>query len=195
MIKVADSRYNLPFKRRKEGRTNYKQRLKLAKSGKPRLVTRKTGKQNIVQLVEIEKLGDYIITSANSKALEDYEWKGHQGNLPSAYLTGYLLGKRAINEGAEEAVHDIGLHVPSKGSRIFAMLKGALDAGLEIPHGEQKIPEEERIKGEHIANYASSMEENEKQEKFSKYLEKGLDPVDLPDHFEEVKENIDEDFK
>ena len=194
MIKVADSRYNLPFKRREEGRTDYEQRLKLAKSGKPRLVTRKTGRQNIVQLVKIEKPGDKIITSANSKALEKYNWKGHEGNLPSAYLTGYLLGKKAINEGEEEAVHDIGLHVPSKGARIFSMLQGALDAGLEIPHGEDKIPEEERIRGEHIANYASSMEKSEKENKFSRYLEKDLDPVDLPDHFEEVKENIDEDF-
>ncbi len=191
---MTDSRYNLPFKRRREGRTDYEQRLKLVKSGKPRLITRKTENQSIVQLAEIQEQGDKIITSAQSKALENYGWKSHTGNLPAAYLTGYLLGKRAQEEGIKEGVHDIGLHVPSKGSKVFSMLKGALDAGLVVPHGEEKIPEENRIRGEHIAEYASSMDSEEKRKTYSRYNEKDLDPENLPEHFEEVKSNIDEEF-
>jgi large subunit ribosomal protein L18 len=33
---------------------------------------------------------------------------------------------------------------------VFAALKGMVDAGLEIPHGDQVLPDEDRINGAHI---------------------------------------------
>ncbi len=45
---------------------------------------------------------------------------------------------------------DIGLQTPQKGAKIFASLKGIVDAGVEIPHSEDILPSEERIRGEHI---------------------------------------------
>ena len=39
------------------------------------------------------------------------------------------------------------------GARVFAALKGAVEAGLEIPHGEEILPSDERAKGAHIAAY------------------------------------------
>jgi len=77
-------------------------------------------------------------------------WEGSTSNVPAAYLTGYLAGKRAVQKGIEEAVLDIGLHVPTKGSRVFATLKGLIDAGLRIPSDKDILPSDERIRGEHI---------------------------------------------
>ena len=85
-----------------------------------------------------------------------------------------------------------GLKASIKGSKVFAALKGAVDAGLEVPHGEFIFPDDERIRGEHIANYAESLDDEEVAKKFSKYLERGLQPVDLPENFDETKNKIDE---
>ena len=67
------------------------------------------------------------------------------GNLPAAYLTGYLAGKRASEKGMNDAVLDIGLKEPAKGAAVFAALKGMLDAGLEIPHGKEVLPPKDRL--------------------------------------------------
>ena len=92
----------------------------------------------------------------------------------------------------EYAILDIGLRSPIKGSKIFAALKGAVDAGLEVPHGDFIFPEDERIRGEHVANYAESLDAEEVAKKFSKYFERGLNPKDLPENFDETIKNIDE---
>jgi len=56
-------------------------------------------------------------------------------------------------------VLDIGLAAISNGNRVFAALKGMVDAGLEIPHGESVLPVESRLNGEHIdESYASVVE-------------------------------------
>jgi len=83
-------------------------------------------------------------------------------NTSAAYLTGYLAGKLALQKGIKEAILDIGLQRPVKGSRVFAALKGLLDAGLEIPHGEDIFPSEERIKGLHISEEVGKMFEEVK---------------------------------
>ena len=77
-------------------------------------------------------------------------------------------------------------------AQVFAALKGAVDAGLDIPHGDFIFPEDERIRGEHIANYAESLDAEEVAKKFSKYFERGLNPKDLPENFDETIKNIDE---
>ena len=43
-----------------------------------------------------------------------------------------------------------------------------------------------------IANYAESLDDDEVNKKFSKYFERGLNPVDLPENFDETIKNIDE---
>lgn len=73
------------------------------------------------------------------------------------------------------------------------MLKGALDAGLEMPHEEEVLPDEERVSGSHVAEYARELKSNNEEEykrRFSRYLARGLAPEDLPKHFEEVKNKI-----
>lgn len=143
-------RYHVPFRRRREGKTDYRQRLRLLKSGLPRAVVRITNRKVIVQIAEYHPEGDRIITSALSSELAKMGWKRGLKSLPSAYLTGLLAGKRAVDKGVKKAILDIGLHVPVKGSRVFAALQGMLDAGLEIPHGEEKLPDEDRLLGAHL---------------------------------------------
>ena len=192
-------RYRVPWRRRREGKTNYYKRLKLIKSGKPRMVVRKTLNYIIVQFAEARIEGDRMIAVAHSRELvKKYGWKGGTKNTAAAYLTGLLAGYRARLAGVEEAVLDIGLNVPSPGARVFAALKGALDAGIRIPHSEEILPSEERIRGEHIALWAEERAKNDPERykrQFSKYLERGFKPEHLPDHFQEVVERIRREYE
>ncbi|AHL23763.1 50S ribosomal protein L18 [Thermococcus nautili] len=192
-------RYRVPFRRRREGKTNYHKRLKLLKSKKPRLVVRKSLNHHIAQIIVYDPKGDRTIVSAHTRELiRDFGWKGHTGNTPSAYLLGLLIGYKAKQAGVEEAILDIGLHPPTRGSSIFAVLKGAVDAGLNVPHSEEIFPEDYRIRGEHVANYAKALKEEDEaayRRQFGGYLVKGLEPEKLPEHFEEVKAKIIEKFE
>jgi large subunit ribosomal protein L18 len=194
---AKDSRYCVQLRRRREGKTDYKARKALVLSGKPRLVARCTLKNVIAQIIVAKPHGDEVLVSAHSRELKKYEWKAPNGNLSAAYLTGLLCGLKAKAKGVKEAVLDVGLYSPSKGARVFAVLKGVLDAGLSVPHSEEKLPDEKRIEGEHIAKYAASLASNpeEYQSKFSQYLTQKLPPEDLPKHFAKVKKEIFAAFK
>jgi len=191
--------YSVPFRRRKEGKTDYRLRKKLILSGLPRLVVRKTNRNIIAQLVRATVIGDVVIASAHSRELrKKYGWLGDLNNLPAAYLTGLLCGLKAAKKGVEEAVLDIGLHTPSRGAAVFAVMKGFIDAGIEVPHDESILPDETRIRGEHIAKYAEMLasESMEKYTKyFSEYLNRNLPPQKLPEHFDTVKEKILAEFR
>lgn len=189
------SRYKIAFKRRKEGKTNYGVRLKLINLEKCRLVVRSTSKHTLVQIIKVKKEGDQTMVAAHSQEIKGMGWLGSGKNTSSAYLTGYLCGKKALKEGIDEAVLDIGLKTSIKGSKVYAALKGAVDAGMNIPHNETILPAEERIRGETVAQYAQSLEKSELEKKFSQYLAKGLSPDQLPDHFESIKQKIEAEVK
>jgi len=155
-------RYRVPFRRRREGRTDYRQRQRLLRARVPRAVVRLSHRNANVQFISYDPVGDKILAAATSKELAKLGWTGATGNLPAAYLTGYLAGKRAAKSGIEEAVLDIGLKGPAKGSAVFAALKGMIDAGIDIPHGEEVIPAEDRINGAHIDENMGKMIEEVK---------------------------------
>jgi len=165
--------YTMPFKRRRLGKTDYKKRLKLLLSKKPRLVVRKSLKYIRTQIIEFDKTGDKTIVAASSEELKKLGWKFAFDNLPAAYLTGLIMGKRAVKKGVKEAVLDSGLYSSTSGNRIYAAVKGVIDAGLKIPVSEEVFPKGERIKGLHIANYL---------DKFKS----------LPEQFEKIKKKIGE---
>jgi len=76
-------------------------------------------------------------------------------------------------------------------------LKGFIDAGIEVPHNPKISPPEERIKGEHIVEYAKKLKvENPEKYKlqFSKLLSRNFKPEDYVKHFEEIKKKISEEF-
>ena len=69
------------------------------------------------------------------------------------------MAKAAISAGHNEAILDIGLAASTSGNRVFAALKGMVDAGMEIPHGEDVLPDDDRINGSHIdASIAKAVE-------------------------------------
>ena len=144
-------RYHVKPRRHRERKTDYRLRLKLLRSKKPRIVVRKSLKAIRVQFVEYSPVGDKILASAISNELtKQYGWKHSVSTTPAAYLTGYLAGKRAKEKGIEQGVLDIGLYHPTKGSTLFASLKGVLDAGIKCPHDAEMLPKEDRINGVHL---------------------------------------------
>jgi len=185
--------YRVPFRRRREGKTDYMARRALIRSGLPRLVIRKSLNNTIIQVVEARIEGDKIVVSANSNELEKlFGWKGDTGNIPASYLTGFLCGKRASSKGTTNAVLDMGIQSHSKGTRIFAALKGVLDANVQVPFDEEILPSEERVRGDHIAEYAKSLSSDPERynRAFSRYLSRGLKPEAIVDEFMKVKEKI-----
>ena len=179
MAKVT-KRYKSPHRRRAEKKTDYRRRLALVKSGKTRLVIRRTSSHIRVQFVSYIPEGDKTLVTATSQELAKYGWKSGTGNLPAAYLTGLLAGTKAKGK-VSEAVLDIGVQVSTKGSRIYAALKGVMDAGVSVPHDPEIIPKDDRIKGGHIANWSAKAS----KPSFSKY-----DPKEISKNFEETKANI-----
>jgi len=195
MAKSAN--YRVQLRRRREGKTDYQARKALVISGKLRLVTRGSLKNANVQIIQAKTTGDLVLTSANSKELaRSFGWKAPTGNIPAAYLTGFLCGMKAKSKGFKEAILDIGLVAPTKGARIFAMLGGVIDAGIDVPFSEEKLVKE-HYKGDQIAKYAKKLGvgSDEYNKKFASYLAAGIAPEKLPEHFTSVKANIVASFK
>ncbi len=141
----------VPHRRRREGRTDYRKRLRLLKSSKPRFCIRRSLNNTICQIIQYKPKGDVTIVSSDSRELKKMGWSFHRGNIPSAYLTGYLCGLRAKKKKIESCVLDTGLYPSIKGSRIYAALKGVVDSGVEIPHSKEILPPEDRVKGKHTS--------------------------------------------
>ncbi len=138
------------FRRERELKTNYKTRLALVKSRGERLVVRISNKNVTCQIIVHGEAGDKVLASGSSKELQKLGWKTARSNAPSCYLTGYLCGKKAKKAKVSKAILDVGLRSVVKGSNLFAALKGAIDAGIEIPHDESVLPSKDRIEGAHI---------------------------------------------
>ncbi len=149
MTQATGPLFQVHFRRRREGRTDYQKRLSLLKSRKPRLVVRKTLRSVIAQVVQFSEKGDLVLARADSKELSDYGFAGKR-NTHSAYLTGLLVGKKAAKAGVKDFVLDIGLYAPTKGSLLFACCKGAVDAGLHTAFSIESFPSEARMHGEHV---------------------------------------------
>ena len=145
----------IPRRRRLEAKTDYKARFSLLKAEKLRLVIRKTNRYIIVQIVSSDTAQDKVVLGMSSKILLSQglpkESSGSLKSLGAAYLTGFLLGKNALKSGIKEVILDMGMYASIKNSRIYAALKGAVDAGLNIPHNKEVLPQMESIKSEKMA--------------------------------------------
>lgn len=185
--------YTVQFRRKREGATNYRKRLKILISNKPRLVIRKSLKNIQAAIVVYDKKGDIVKVSCHSSNLKKFGWVYGTGNLPAAYLVGFLLGKRA--KKINDAILDMGLNKSVRGSRIYAVLAGALDAGLKVLYNKEILPSKERIMGKHIINYAGLLKKDEPlfKRQFSFYLKNNKDPFNIDKTFEEVKNNINKE--
>ncbi len=189
-------RYKRSFRRRYDGKTDYHKRLKLLKSRKLRVVIRASNDHIRVQIVESKFGGDNVLISAFSKELASkYGWSANSGNIPAAYLTGYLAGLRAKTKNIQDAIFDLGIFYHK--NRVLAACKGLIDTGLIIPYREEFFPEElkERIKGIHIENYAKNLKSNEPEKYeqiFSGYLKKQkLNPQKISQMFSDSLKQIE----
>jgi large subunit ribosomal protein L18 len=182
--------YTSTFRRIRERKTNYRKREKLL-IGKKDFVTVNVSDQNVsAQLIRPNLLGDTVMASVHSNELLSYGWKGSRKNIPSCYLVGLLLGKKCIQKKITKAILYIGKrHFTTK---IAACLKGLSEAGLVMPFSENIIPPEERIQGNHIAEYAKKLKTNDDlyKSRFSSNLSSGLEPEKYSIHFSEVKDRI-----
>lgn len=170
------------YRRKKEGRTDYRKRLRLLHSGKPRLVIRKSLRYIIAHIVVYEPDGDKTIVFAHSKELKKLGFPAPKRNLPTAYLVGLLIAKKACNSSIKEAIPDLGLHPGIKGTLPMAVLKGARDGGLIIPFHDSILPEQNRIEGRHIAHYAQHNKE--------RFIHYGMNPDELLRIINEVKQKL-----
>jgi large subunit ribosomal protein L18 len=175
------------YRRKREGRTNYKKRLSLLQSRKPRIIIRKTNRQIMLEVAEYAPDGDKIICGVSSIALKKLGWKYACNNLPACYLAGLLLGKKALAKKVKEAIADFGLHTPVAGSKLYAALKGAIDAGMNIPASEEVFPSEDRLKGKDITAYFYS---SKGKQQFADYKKLNLDLKKLQPDFDDLKKKI-----
>jgi large subunit ribosomal protein L18 len=179
------------LKRIRTHKTNYRKREALLIS-KQDFVTIKITNQNLIaQVLKPEIWGDRVKVSTHSRELRRYGWKGSLNSLPACFLVGTLLGRKALEKGVKNAV----LYVGNKPftSRVAACAKGIVHAGVNIPISSESFPSEHRLNGQHIADYATKLrEENiEKYNKhFSSIIKEGLVPENYQTHVKEITKLI-----
>lgn len=127
-------RYQVKFRRRREGRTDYRQRHKLItqdknkyKLPKYRLVVRFTNRFVICQVIAAEIIGDKVLCSASSKELSKYGLVTGLKNYAAAYCTGLLVARRLLSQlgldeiykGVEETTGDVVKSTGENGRTYF----------------------------------------------------------------------------
>jgi len=251
--KAYFKRYQVKFRRRREGKTDYRARKRLCAQAKDkynqpkwRLVVRITNKFVITQIVKPLIVGDEVVCAAYSSELPRYGLKVGLKNYSACYATGLLIARRMLTKlglaelykGQDEEVTgevvstemngktyyveeldenkrpfrcnlDVGIRSTTTGARIFGVMKGATDGGLDIPHNEKRFPGydgdskkfdpealHERIFGGHVCEYMEEMQEEDPElykQFFAKYIEAGITADGLEDLYAEVHEAIRED--
>jgi large subunit ribosomal protein L18 len=184
--------YTVKFRRKREGKTDYKKRIKYISSGKTRIVIRVSNNNIKVQAINFGENGDLVLGATNSLDLKKFGWKSSTNNLSSAYLTGFLFGNN-LRSKISEGIIDAGLKTIRKNTKLSAVIKGIIDSGLKVPCSEEIFPLEEKINGKITSEYSKKLKESDETKyklQFSKYLKEGINPEDLPKHFEELKKKL-----
>ncbi|XP_027925602.1 60S ribosomal protein L5-like [Vigna unguiculata] len=135
-------RYQVKFKRRREGKTDYRARIRLINQDKNkyntpkyRFVVRFTNKDIIAQITSATIAGDNVLAAAYAHELPRYGLKVGLTNYAAAYCTGLLLARRVLKklemdeeyEGNVEATGEDYSVEPADTRRPFRAL---LDVGL-----------------------------------------------------------------
>lgn len=138
------SRYQVKYRRRRSGKTDYRARLRLCTQDKNkynthkyRLVVRFSNKDITCQVVYAAISGDIVVAAAYAHELPRYGLKVGLNNYSAAYCVGLLLARRVLTQfgladtykGVEEATgEDYNVEEVEDGPRPFYCL---LDAGLK----------------------------------------------------------------
>merc|ERR1712216_645728 len=196
--KAYSKRFQVKYKRRREGKTDYYARKRLVTQDKNkfatpkyRFVVRFSNKDIICQVVSSKITGDICHGAAYASELKRYGLPVGLTNYSAAYCVGLLCARRLLKkyglddkfEGTPEVTaefEDCFVHGNDEdGPNAF---KALLDGGLEIPHSEKKFygydPDEkeysaeanrDRILGNHVATYMNSLQEEEEEEYAKKF--------------------------
>ncbi|KAM0940678.1 putative ribosomal protein L5 eukaryotic/L18 archaeal [Dioscorea sansibarensis] len=140
--KAYFKRFQVKFKRRRQGKTDYRARIRLINQDKNkyntpkyRFVVRFTNKDIIAQIVSASIAGDMILASAYAHELPHYGLEVGLTNYAAAYCTGLLLARRVLKilemdeeyQGNVEATGEDFSVEPAESRRPFRAL---LDVGL-----------------------------------------------------------------
>lgn len=104
---------------------------------------------------------------------------------------------------------DVGLKPTTTGSRMFGALKGGVDGGLDIPHGDRRYPRpksdggrdyepdpefhKKYIFGGHVAEYMTKLKDEDEEaykKQFGRFIKEGIEPEDLEGIYEAAHEGI-----
>jgi len=222
--KAYFKRFQVKFRRRREGRTDYYARRRLVvqdknkyNTPKYRMIVRFTNKDICAQIAYARIEGDVIVCAAYSHELPRYGVKVGLTNYAAAYCTGLLLARRLLKKfkldtlyegctkvdgglynvedaedgpGAFKAFLDVGLARTTTGARIFGVMKGAVDGGIDIPHSTKRFPgydaeskdfnaetHRKHIMGLHVADYMRQLADEDEEtykKQFSQYIKHGI---------------------
>jgi len=146
-LSMASRLIKVQFKRRAKRKTDYEARERMLMGNVPRLIIRRTNRYIIAQIAESKAAQDKVMSHTLSKEIIKYGYpeKYSMKNLAAAYLTGFLAASK-IGKKVKKGILDLGMHKSTKGNRLYAALKGAIDGGMDIPHSEKMLPTMEMIK-------------------------------------------------
>nr|XP_010927913.1 60S ribosomal protein L5 [Elaeis guineensis] len=140
--KAYFKRFQVKFKRRREGKTDYRARIRLINQDKNkyntpkyRFVVRFTNKDIIAQIISATIAGDLVLAAAYAHELPRYGLEVGLTNYAAAYCTGLLLARRVLKmlemdeeyQGNVEATGEDFSVEPAESRRPFRAL---LDVGL-----------------------------------------------------------------
>jgi len=140
--------YSKILTRIRSEKTNYRKRKTMLMGKRDFISVNITNENAQVQILKPVISGDKVLASAHSRFLIKDGWKGSRKNIPAAYLTGYLAGKKALSNGVSNAILYSGTRKYTQ--RMAAALKGVIDAGVEVPADSETFPSEDRINGDHL---------------------------------------------
>jgi len=175
------------------------------------------------------------VTAAYGHELTRYGVPVGHTNYAAAYAVGLLLARRHLTnlglhkkyQGVSEATGtvdplavpetgprpflallDVGLARTTTGSRIFSVMKGAVDGGINVPHSETRFfgysrdekkfdPAQLRkaLFGGHVAEYMKTLSEDEParyKKQFSRYIKAGIKPDQLENVYKSLHAKIRE---
>lgn len=137
-------------------------------------------------------VGDKVLCAAESNELKTFGLSAGLTNYAAAYCTGLLLSRRLLSQvgladvykpnstidgnyfNVDEdiqddkrpfkALLDVGLAPTTTGARIFGVLKGACDGGINVPHKTKRFPGYQKAVVEEIKGKRGKVVDSEKTE-------------------------------
>lgn len=185
----------------------------------------------VCQIVAAKLIGDEVLCAAYAHELPRYGIKLGLTNYAAAYAVGLLVARRMLvkvgladtYKGKEEAdgemyeiedegnrrpfkaLLDVGLSSTTTGKKVFAVMKGAVDGGMNVPHNEKRFPAwtkdegfsaeelKKRILGTHVSEFMEELEEEDPDKfkvQFSRYIAEGIKAEDIEDMYTSAHEAI-----